>query len=127
MTGERGKIRSFEDLLAWQEARKLAKLIYALTAKFPAGEVFGLTSQMRRAAVSVGANIAEGFSRRTTKDKCQFYTIAAGSLTELKSEAVTCKDLGYIAPGIYADFLSQAGIVGRLLTGLRKSGAHIGY
>lgn len=88
-------IRSFQDLRAWQEAHKLALAIYTLSQDFPKQEIFGLTSQMRRAAVSVTSNIAEGFSRQTINDKLHFYTIAFGSLTELQSQMLLVKDLGF--------------------------------
>ena len=77
------RIKSFTDLIAWQEAHKLALIVYKTTKKFPENEKFGLVSQMRRSAVSITSNIAEGFSRVSKKEKLQFYAIARGSLTEL--------------------------------------------
>jgi four helix bundle protein len=78
-------IEQFEDLAVWQKAQEVAVLVYQLTKKFPKDEVFGLTSQLRRAVVSVSANIAEGFGRKSPKDKLHFYTMAYGSLLETKN------------------------------------------
>lgn len=89
------KIKSFTDLNAFKEAHKLALLIYKTTKYFPKEEKFSLIDQMRRAAISITSNIAEGFSRNTIKDKCQFYTLAQGSLSELQSQLLLAKDLGY--------------------------------
>ncbi len=99
---QKDKITSFTQLRTWQKAREFATCIYKLTTNFPAAEKFGLSSQMRRAAVSVAANIAEGFSRSTRKDKTHFYTIALGSLTEALSHAYIALDL---------DFLKQTDII----------------
>ena len=114
-------IRSFEDLRAWQEAHALVISIYKKTKDFPKEEVFGLTSQMRRAAVSIASNIAEGFSRKTPKDKSQFYAIGKGSLTELQSQLYVARDVGYLSGESCKTVLDQMYIVGRLLTGLQKS------
>ncbi len=78
-------IEQFEDLAVWQKAQEVAVLVYQLTKKFPKDEMFCLTSQLRRAVVSVSANIAEGFGRKSPKDKLHFYTIAYGSLLETKN------------------------------------------
>lgn len=114
-------VRSFEDLLAWQEARILAKNIYVTTKKFPKDEQFALTSQMRRAATSVTANIAEGFSRQTIADKLHFYTIALGSLTELQSFLYTASDIQYITEAERLELYNQTVQAHKLLTGLIKS------
>lgn len=88
---------SFEKLEIWRLARELAKFIYDTTRSFPADEKFGLVSQMRRAAVSVAANIAEGSSRNTAKDQAKFTTIAYSSLMELFNHLIISTDLGYIS------------------------------
>ena len=75
-----GKIKDFKDLNSWQEAHKLVIMIYEKTKIFPREEMFGLTNQMRRAAISVTSNIAEGFGRQGYKEKIQFYYLAQGSL-----------------------------------------------
>ena len=79
------EIKNFEDLKIWQNAQALAVDIYTLTKDFPASEIYGLTNQIRRSSTSISANIAEGFGRRTKKDKLHFYTIAYGSLLETKN------------------------------------------
>lgn len=114
-------VRSFEDLLAWQEARQLAKQVYLVTRKFPKDEQFALTSQMRRAATSVTANIAEGFSRQTTPDKVHFYSMALGSLTESQSFLYTALDVGYIEEDVRKSLYDQSVQSHKLLNGLIKS------
>lgn len=118
--GENPKIRSFTDLKAWQEAHKLTLMIYKVTEKFPESEIFGLTNQMRRSAVSIGSNIAEGFSRFTARDKCQFYSVALGSLTELQSQLLVVRDVGYITNNLFRDVSSQTVLVSKLINGLRR-------
>ena len=81
----KNKIKSFTDLNVWQEGHKLAIMIYKTTLNFPKEEKYCLTDQMRRSAISITSNIAEGFSRTTYKEKIQFYRMALGSLTELEN------------------------------------------
>ncbi len=88
---------SFEKLRVWQTARKLAKAIYLTTSKFPQREVYGLTSQCNRAAVSVAANLAEGSSRQSRKDQAHFSEIAYGSLMELACLLILCNDIGILS------------------------------
>src|SRR3712207_1061416 len=85
----------FEDLLVWQKSHQLVLRVYKLTSAFPKSEMFGLSSQMRRAAVSVPANIAEAFKRRGKPDKARVLNIAQGSLEELRYYFILTKDLGY--------------------------------
>ena len=89
------KIFCFEQLDVWQAAHALVLEIYRFTRKLPRDERFGLVDQMRRAAVSVPANIAEGFKRRSAKDKARFYNISQASLEELRYYLILCQDLGY--------------------------------
>ena len=89
-------IKSFTQLFVWQKAHILALNIYKMTGNFPKREIFGLTDQLRRAAVSVSANIAEGFKRISPKEQLRFYNIAASSLEELYAELLLAKDLGYL-------------------------------
>jgi four helix bundle protein len=112
---------SFEKLLAWRAARELAKQTYVLTRKFPKDEQFALTNQMRRAASSVAANIAEGFSRQTVADKLHFYTIASGSLTELQSFSYIALDIEYISEDERIILYNQSVKAHKLLIGLIKS------
>lgn len=89
-------ISTFEDLEVWQRSHRLTLTVYRLTRSFPEDEKFGVTAQMRRAAVSIPANIAEGFGRRQAKDKCRFYNIAEGSAEELKYLLRLARDLEYL-------------------------------
>jgi len=120
MENSGNKIRSFTDLYAWQEGHKLAVMIYKETEKFPQKEIFGLVNQMRRAAVSVTSNIAEGFCRSTSKDKYQFYTIALGSLNELHSQLIIARDVGYLSGDPFDSTVNQVTIVHKLINGLKR-------
>jgi four helix bundle protein len=90
------RITSFEQMRSWQDSTNFAVEIYKLTSSFPKSEMFGITSQLRRAVAGVPANIAEGFGRRSNKEKVQFYNIANGSLAEIKSFLYLCEKLKYI-------------------------------
>lgn len=90
------KIYSFEQLACWQHARQLAVWIYQTTNHFPAEEKFGMISQMRRAAVSVASNIAEGTSRKTARDQSHFSVIAYSSTIELMNDLIIANDLGFL-------------------------------
>ncbi len=115
------KIQSFTDLEAWKEAHTFVLLVYKMTTTFPKDEVFGLTSQLRRAAVSITSNIAEGFSRNSSKEKIQFYSIAKGSLTEAQSQLFIARDVGYINKDDFDVLARQAVTVGKILTGLIRA------
>lgn len=91
MNQEARKIKSFTDLIVWQEGHKFVLLVYRHTKLFPKEELFGLTSQLRRAAVSFTSNIAEGFSRNSYKEKAQFYTMALGHLLKHKTNLLSEK------------------------------------
>lgn len=112
-------IQNFRDLTVWQKAHALVLATYKLTKSFPDDERFGLVSQMRRASVSVAANIAEGFVRKGRQDKLHFYNMAQGSLEETKYYLILAKDLGY-TKDIIAE-AKLAGDVGRLLYALMLS------
>ena len=88
--------RKHHDLIVWQEARILVKDIYTVTKQFPREEIYALTSQMRRAAVSVPSNISEGAARTSKKEFLQFLSIARGSLSELETQVILTTDLGYL-------------------------------
>jgi len=115
------KIKSFTDLNAWKEGHKLVLLIYNATKKFPQEEKFGLISQLRRAAISITSNIAEGFSRQSRKEKIQFYYTSLGSLTEVQNQILIAKDLKYIKTERFNKVAEQSVIVNKLLNGLVKS------
>jgi len=87
--------KRFEDLVVWQKAHQLVLAVYRLTQSFPRSEIYGLTSQFRRAAVSIAANIAEGFRKRGRADKIRFLNIAQGSLEESRYYLMLSNDLGY--------------------------------
>jgi four helix bundle protein len=87
--------KTFEDLLVWQKAHAFVLAVYRLTETLPKHEIFGLTSQFRRAAVSIPANIAEGFRRRGASDKARFYNIAQASVEECRYYLILIKDLQY--------------------------------
>lgn len=91
--------KTFQDLEVWKNAHRWVLKIYRLTEAYPKHELFGLTSQLRRAAVSVPANIAEGFKKRGTLDKARFYNIAQGSIEECRYYLILSQDLGYAETG----------------------------
>jgi four helix bundle protein len=112
------KIRAFTDLITWQEGHALVLSIYRETSLFSRDELFGLTSQMRRSAISITSNIAEGFGRRSMKEKLQFYFIARGSLIELYNQLIIAKDVGYMTTSIFEQLEAMFNKVHRLLNGL---------
>ena len=93
---DRAPARRFEDLIVWQKAHALVLRVYEVTKAFPKEELFGLTSQMRRAAVSVPANMAEGFSKKGNPDKARIMNISQASLEELRYYFILARDLGYV-------------------------------
>ena len=110
--------RSFKELIVWQKAHQFVLEIYRFTRGFPSEEKFGLTSQIRRAAVSVPANIAEGFPKRSSSDKTRFFNIAQGSLEEVHYYLILARDLGY------GDSTTLVGLydeVARLLNGYARA------
>ena len=94
-TDEQAKPKHYKELLVWQKGINLAKLVYKLTMRFPADERYGLTSQMRRAAVSIPSNIAEGQARKGTNEFLQFLSVAEGSLAELETQLLLSVELGF--------------------------------
>ncbi len=115
------KIQSFTDLVAWKEAHALALAIYKITDDFPKKETYSLIDQMRRSAVSISSNIAEGFSRQSKKEKLQFYYTAKGSLTELQNQLLIAKDVRYVSLEAFSHVAKQTVQVSKLLNGLIKS------
>ncbi len=113
--------RLHENLDVWQKAIELSVLIYNVTAKLPDSEKFGLCSQMRRAAVSVGSNIAEGAARGTTNQYIHFLYLARGSLAELDTQTEICRRLKYFDQATYDHIMGLTETVGRMLTNLIKS------
>jgi four helix bundle protein len=114
-------VKDYRELIVWQKAMTLVELLYRQTRSFPKEELYGLTSQMRRAAVSVPSNIAEGQGRRTTRDFIHFLSIARGSLKELETQILISHRLRYINEAQQSELVSATEEVGRLISGLNKS------
>jgi four helix bundle protein len=114
----RAPARRFEDLIVWQKAHAFVLEVYRVTAEFPKHELYGLTSQFRRAAVSIPANIAEGFRKQGAADKARFLNTAEGSLEECRYYLILAKDLGYPTEDKLTDIAEE---VSKLLYGFRKS------
>lgn len=112
---------NFRDLIVWQKAYELSIETYAVTRIFPKSELFGLTSQMTRAAVSVCSNIAEGFGRFGSKEKDQFYAIAKGSLTELECQYLIARGVGYTNESVAQKVMALTDETQRMLSGLQKA------
>jgi four helix bundle protein len=119
--GAGGVITSFRDLVAWQKGMSLASAVYRVTAGLPPDERFGLTSQMRRAAVAIPSNIAEGYGRRARADYVRFLNIALGSAYELDTQLTIAQHLGFIADQQYEPVLADVHEVQRVLAGLIRS------
>ena len=115
------KITSFTQLTTWKEAYKLVIDIYKTTKSFPREEVYSLTDQIKRAAVSIASNIAEGFTRQSKKEKLQFYYMPKGSLTELQNQLLIAKGVGYLSSGDFTPLANQTVTVHKLLNGLMKT------
>jgi four helix bundle protein len=112
---------NFEKLDVWQKAIDFADLVYSMTRLFPREERFGLTNQMRRAAVSIASNIAEGSARTSRIDFARFIELATGSIWEVVTQAVVGKRLGFLSEADYERLYTAAETQSRMLSGLRKS------
>ena len=112
---------AFENMNAWQEARKLVVAVYQLLDKFPTSEKYALCDQIRRAIVSVPSNLAEGSGRISTKEQLHFYEIAYGSLMESYNQLIIAKDLNYIDEEHLNEIQQQIDVVARMINGLRSS------
>ena len=121
------KVYSFEKLECWQQARQLAVWIYQVTLNFPPEEKFGLISQMRRAAISIASNIAEGTSRKTAKDQSHFSTISYSSTIELLNDLIIANDLKFLAQEQYMEGREKIEKQTLLIAGLRKSQQKISF
>lgn len=115
------KIQSFTDLEAWKIGHKFVLKIYTVTNKFPNREAYSLADQMRRSAISITSNIAEGFSRKSKKDKSRFYSITLGSTTELQNQLVLARDLHYVSKEDFHALADQSVCVSKFIRGLLKS------
>jgi four helix bundle protein len=119
------KISSFTMLDAWKEGHKLVLMIYKTTKTFPREELFALVDQMRRCAVSITSNIAEGFSRQSYKEKVQFYSMALGSVTELQNQLLVARDVGYLKTPVFIEIAAKTVVVHKILNGLVKKSKSI--
>ena len=114
-------LKSYRDLEVWQKAMDLVVECYQITKKFPKSEIYGLTSQLQRAAVSIPANIAEGRGRQHTREFVQHLSIAYGSLAELETHLQIAHRLNYIDIGNLDQLLEKTAEIGRMINGLRRS------
>lgn len=115
------KTHSFKDLIVWQKAHQLVIAIYTATQKFPKEEVFSLTNQVRRATVSIAANICEGYKKKTIPNQLNYINIAEGSLEEVKYYIILSKDLQYINEKECEQLTNSAEEVGKLINGYEKA------
>ncbi|MBE7447079.1 MAG: four helix bundle protein [Planctomycetia bacterium] len=114
-------VKSYRDLIVWQKSIALTKKIYAFTQRFPKEEIYGLTSQMRRAAVSIACNIAEGQARNSTGEFIQFLGISKGSLAELETLLLLSKEMNFLTVENYLTLSNDCAEINKLLTALIKS------
>ena len=114
-------IFSFEKLKVWQDAIQLSKEVYKITSTFPNDEKFGLVSQMRRATNSIAANLAEGTSRNTNKDKAHFTTIAYSTTMEVLNHVILSKELEFISEENYLELREKIYKISNMLNALRKA------
>ena len=112
------KTRDFTELIVWQKAHQFVLQIYSLTSRFPREELFGITSQIRRAAISIAANIAEGYTKRGPRDKARFFNTAQGSLSECKYYIILTRDLKFTNDEKIASLLDE---VSRLLNSYTRA------
>ena len=114
-------VKNYRELILWQKAMDLVMMVYGVSADFPSEELYGLRAQIRRAAVSIPSNIAEGQGRRTTNDFLRFLSIAHGSLREVETQTLIAGRLNYITERQRSEVLELASEVGRLSSGLIAS------
>lgn len=115
------EFKSYQDLEVWQRAMKVAQEIYRVTASFPKEEKFGLTNQMRRAAVSIPSNLAEGYARTGPNEFLHFVSIALGSTAELETQIILSGELRFMDDNTKNDLLAQLSTTGKMLRGLQRS------
>ena len=113
-------IQSFKDLIVWQKAMEMASMTYSLTKNMPKEELFSLTNQMRRAAVSIPSNIAEGYGRNSAKEYLQFLAIARGSLCELETQLLLCVRIDYLTEQEIQPIMDSLAEIGKMLMSIIK-------
>lgn len=111
-------MRNHKDLIVWQKSLKLIKLLYEITRTFPKDEIYGITSQMRRAAVSIPSNIAEGYARNSDKELLHFLYISLGSASELETQLIICRDICYLQEVQYQKLMQMNNEIIRMLSAL---------
>ena len=114
-------MNNHKDLNVWKDSIEFVKNIYLITSKFPKNEVYGLTSQIRRSAVSIPSNLAEGAARQTKKEFSQFIFIALGSLSELKTQLIIAKEIKFINNFEFNEINEKITLIRKMLLGLNKS------
>lgn len=119
MSGE-WRVKSYQDLIVWQKSMDLVERVYRMTTVFPRDEVYGLSSQIRRAAVSIPSNIAEGQARKSTAEFLHFLSIAQGSRAEVETQTLIAQRLGYVTPNQIKEILSLLEEISRMLNTLRS-------
>lgn len=115
------KIQSYKELEVWQKAMNLVEICYQITSEFPKEELYSLTNQIRRAAISIPSNIAEGQSRWSTKEFLRFLSIAKGSLSELETQLILAQRLKYLSEDKLNKIIELTNEIGKMVSGLRKS------
>lgn len=113
-------VRGYRDLDVWKRSVSFVTAVYAATQGFPKEELYGLTSQIRRSAVSVPSNIAEGRAKRTTKDFIRFLNIAYGSMAELETQLLIASNLGFLKSAALDPLLDEASQIARMINGMRN-------
>ena len=121
MERNENKVRTHRDLDVWKKSIDLVTILYKYTSEYPASEMYGLTSQIRRCAVSIPSNIAEGSARTTKKDFSHFLTMALGSLAELETQLIISRNLKYLPDTVLEELIPELISIRRMTLGLRKS------
>jgi len=114
------EVRNYQDLVVWQKAMEAVKAVYLLTRSFPKEEVYGLTSQLRRAAVSIPSNIAEGHARKSRAEYLNFLSIAQGSRAEVETQLLIARSLGYATADNTAPVLTLLNEINRMISAIKS-------
>ena len=120
MVSDGGRVKSYRDLIVWQKSMELVERVYRMTKIFPQEELYGLSSQIRRAAVSIPSNIAEGQARKSTAEFLNFLSIAQGSRAEVETQTLIAQRLGYVTEIQIKEILSLLDEISRMLNTLRS-------
>ncbi|MCF7979452.1 MAG: four helix bundle protein [Chromatiaceae bacterium] len=122
--GDDERVRSYRDLIVWQKSMDLVERVYRMTKTFPREEIYGLSSQIQRAAVSIPSNIAEGQARKSTAEFLNFLSIAQGSRAEVETQTLIAQRLGYVSASQISEILSLLDEISRMLNSLRTKLKH---